>query len=85
MFQTPRVRKQKLIVGGGRKEKHFNATLKGCEILQGKSIWSFFFFFVILDQNVHFGNEIQKVMMSSKVLQFNVLQGLSLESHKTFK
>lgn len=45
----------------------------------------FFFFFVILDQNVHFGNEIQKVMMSSKVLQFNVLQGLSLESHKTFK
>lgn len=45
----------------------------------------FFFFFIILDQNVHFGNEIQKVMMSSKVLQFNVLQGLSLESHKTFK
>lgn len=25
----------------------------------------FFFFFLILDQNVHFGNEIQKLMMSS--------------------
>lgn len=42
-------------------------------------------FFLNLDQNVHFGNDIQKVMMSSLVLQFNVLQGLLLKNLKTLK
>lgn len=42
-------------------------------------------FFLNLDQNVHFGNDIQKVMMSSLVLQFNVLQVLLLKNLKTLK